>query len=65
MAPKPAPYADASWHDYTARDSYSTGSMPRVREFDSGSKPSYPSSWGSAPEPAKVEFRTGPRARFS
>ncbi len=53
----------ASWEP----ESYSTGTMSRVREQDSGVM-SYPRSWGSAPEPASVsksEFRTGPRARFS
>jgi hypothetical protein len=53
----------ASWEP----ESYSTGTMPRVRERDSAAT-SYPRSWGSAPEPAsasKSEFRSGPRARFS
>jgi hypothetical protein len=54
-------------------DLYSTGSMPRVLYPDyqpgaaDGPAPSYPASWGSAPDPAtaRPEFRSGPRARFS
>jgi hypothetical protein len=66
-----AGFGDASWDgdgQGLARDGYSTGSMPRVRDYEpSGAAPSYPNSWGSAPEkaPAKSQFATGPRSRFS
>jgi hypothetical protein len=54
-------------------DSYATGSMPRSLYPDytpSSSEPparTYPASWGSAPDApvGRLEFRTGPRARFS
>ena len=54
-------------------DVYSTGNLPRAVYPDyeavsaDHSMPSYPSSWGSAPDvaPMKHEFRSGPRARFS
>jgi hypothetical protein len=70
MAPQsmsPAPYDAEPWHEFGAtRDGYSTGSMPRVRDFGSAPRVSYPGSWGTAPESvSKVEFRSGPRARFS
>ena len=65
MAPNgvTAPYVDTP--SYTARDGYTTGSMPRIRDYEPATKPTYPASWGSAPELPKVEFRSGPRARFS
>jgi hypothetical protein len=60
-----APYAS-----YPADEGYSTGSMPRVRDYPSATPISYPGSWGSAPTdapaaPMRAEFRTGPRSRFS
>jgi hypothetical protein len=54
---------------YPAPEGYTTGSIPRVRDYPSASPVSYPGSWGSGPEtpvgPARPEFRTGPRARFA
>jgi hypothetical protein len=54
---------------YPVQEAYSTGSIPRVRDYPSAAPISYPGSWGSGPEtpavPARPEFRTGPRARFS
>jgi hypothetical protein len=50
---------------------YSTGNLPRAAYPDyappSEQQPTYPASWGSAPDsPApRSEFRSGPRARFS
>jgi hypothetical protein len=54
-------------------DQYSTGSVPRQLYPDYGTPaasesptPTYPASWGTAPEPAsRPDFRSGPRARFS
>jgi hypothetical protein len=54
-------------------DTYSTGNMPRAGypEYEpvapEPAAPTYPASWGSAPDPvaSRPEFRTGPRARFS
>jgi hypothetical protein len=46
-----------------------TGGLPRVGYSDveqSSAAPSYPASWGAAPEVAtRAEFRSGPRSRFS
>lgn len=54
---------------HAARDGYSTGSIPRLREYPPAAQVSYPASWGSAPEmsatPARSEFSSGPRARFA
>ncbi len=67
----PTPYGAATWRDEPgyARDDHPTGTKPMlsVREREPVSTPSYPSSWGSGPESSssKIEFRTGPRARFS
>jgi hypothetical protein len=59
----PAAYA------YPAPEGYSTGSIPRIRDYPSAVEVSYPGSWGSGPEmaapPVRSEFRTGPRARFA
>jgi hypothetical protein len=50
------------------RDGYTTGSMRPVRDYEpvGMTTPTYPASWGSAPEhTSRSEFPTGPRARFS
>jgi hypothetical protein len=64
-----APYSSVPYQ----QDTYSTGNLPRAAYPDyeavaaERSMPSYPGSWGSAPDiaPARPEFRSGPRARFS
>jgi hypothetical protein len=69
---------NSSWHPYQDKpayqdESYSTGALPRALYQDytppapEPTQPTYPASWGSAPESstARPEFRTGPRARFS
>jgi hypothetical protein len=68
---------NSSWYPYQDKpayqdDSYSTGALPRSLHQDYASAaepaaPTYPASWGSAPESstARPEFRSGPRARFS
>jgi hypothetical protein len=50
---------DRDAYDTSARDMYGREAEPQM--------PAYPASWGSAPSasPARSEFRTGPRARFS
>jgi hypothetical protein len=63
-------YSDSGYSDSGYSDSgYSTGSMPRIRDHEAPGQlsPSYPGSWGVAPETGstRAEFRTGPRSRFS
>jgi hypothetical protein len=55
-------------YGYPAQEPYTTGSIPPVRDYPATSSVRYPGSWGSAPEtsaPARPEFRSGPRSRFS
>jgi hypothetical protein len=61
-------YSEPSYKD----ESYSTGTLPRSLYSDYAppapepAAPTYPASWGSAPDngPSRPEFRTGPRSRF-
>jgi hypothetical protein len=63
--------ARGGWKSPHTDESYrsDTGGMPRVGYSDiepSSASPSYPASWGAAPDAAtRPEFRSGPRSRFS
>ena len=63
--------ARGGWKSPSTDEGYrsDTGSLPRVGYSDSAPSsgtPSYPASWGAAPDvTTRPEYRTGPRSRFS